>query len=122
MAYRSLLNFMSPDEPVTLTQQLIRIPSFVWHESEVGRWIANWMRQRGFELDFQEVPLRNGGATHQAIGTLRGDGTGPSLLLCGHTDTSDWNGDVFRRSEWKHDPFGAEIENGKLYGLGAINM
>jgi acetylornithine deacetylase len=43
-------------------------------------------------------------------------------MLCGHTDTSDWNGDVFRRSEWKHDPFGAEIVDGTLYGLGAINM
>ncbi|MEO0565187.1 MAG: M20 family metallopeptidase, partial [Chloroflexota bacterium] len=68
------------------------------------------------------VPLRDGGVTHQAIGTLRGDGTGPSLMLCGHTDTSDWNGDVFRPHEWTHDPFAADIEDGMLYGLGAINM
>jgi acetylornithine deacetylase len=122
MADSTLLKFFTPNEPVELAQQLIRIPSFLWHESVVGRWIADWMQQRGFEVDFQEVPLRSGGVTHQAIGILRGSGSGPSLMLCGHTDTSDWNGDVFRRDEWTHDPFAAEIENGKLYGLGAINM
>src|SRR5436309_1870203 len=118
----ALLKFLTPNEPVELAQQLIRIPSFLWHESEIGRWIADWMQQRGFEVDFQEVPLRDGGVTHQAIGVLRGDGSGPSLMLCGHTDTSDWNGDVFRRADWTHDPFAADIDNGKLYGLGAINM
>ncbi len=118
----AILAYFEPNEPVELTQQLIRIPSFLWHESEVGFWIADWMRQRGFEVELQEAALHTGGVTHQAIGILRGDGTGPSLMLCGHTDTSDWNGDVFRRAEWTHDPFAAEIEEGKLYGLGALNM
>ena len=118
----ALLDNFEPHEPVELTQQLIQIPSFVWHESEVGHWIAAWMRERGFEVDLQEIPLRDGRVTHQAIGTLRGDGTGPSLMLCGHTDTSDWNGDVFRPDEWTHDPFAGDIDDGTLYGLGAINM
>lgn len=111
-----------PQEPVELAQQLIRIPSFLWRESEIGRWIAEWMRERGFEVDLQTVPLADGRVTHQAIGRLRGDGSAPSLMLCGHTDTSDWNGEPFRRNEWQHDPFGGDIEDGMLYGLGAINM
>src|SRR5688572_16842149 len=114
----AILATIDHQEPVELAQQLIRIPSFLWRESEVGFWIAEWMRARGFEVEVQEVPLRNGGVTHQAIGRLKGDGSGPSLMLCGHTDTSDWNGDVFRRGEWTHDPFGAEIVDGTLYGLG----
>jgi acetylornithine deacetylase len=117
-----VLHTLSDHEPVALTQQLIRIPSFLWQESQIGFWIADWMRERGFRVDLQAVPLRDGRVTHQAIGTLKGDGSGPSLMLCGHTDTSDWNGDVFRRDEWRHDPFGAEIADGMLYGLGAINM
>lgn len=120
--HEQILATIHPNEPVELAQELIRIPSFLWRESEVGFWIAEWMQSRGFEVEVQEVPLRNGSKTHQAIGRLKGDGSGPSLMLCGHTDTSDWNGDVFRRSEWKHDPFGAEIVDGTLYGLGAINM
>ncbi len=109
-------------EAVALAQELIRIPSFLWDESQIGFWIADWMRARGFEVEVQAVPLRDGRVTHQAIGTLRGDGTGRSLMLCGHTDTSDWNGEVFRRAEWTHDPFAADITDGTLYGLGAINM
>lgn len=124
---REILAQLSAAEPIELTQQLIRIPSFLWHESEIGSWIADWMRAHGFEVELQEVPLRNiknhrSGVTHQAIGTLKGDGTGPSLMLCGHTDTSDWQGRPFREAEWQHDPFGGEIDNGYLYGLGAINM
>jgi acetylornithine deacetylase len=122
MGITPILETFSDHEPIELAQQLIRIPSFLWHESEVGFWIADWLRARGFAVDVQEVPLRAGRVTHQAIGTLKGDGSGPSLMLCGHTDTSDWNGDVFRRAEWTHDPFAADIADGKLYGLGAINM
>ena len=109
-------------EVIELTRQLIRIPSFLWRESAIGYWIADWLSQRGFEVEIQTVPLRDGSATHQAIGVLRGDGGGPSLMLCGHTDTSDWNGDVFRRDQWRYDPFGAEIDKGMIYGLGALNM
>lgn len=122
MDHDALLAHLHPEEPVELAQQLIRIPSFLWQESELGFWLADWMRQRGYEVDLQEVPLAGGGSTHQAVGVLRGDGGGPSLMVCGHTDTSDWQGEVFRRDEWRHDPFAADIEDGLLYGLGAINM
>ncbi|NJO83217.1 MAG: M20 family metallopeptidase [Blastochloris sp.] len=113
---------IQPNEPIELAQQLIRIPSFLWQESEVGRWIAHWLSERGFEVELQAVPLRDGRVTHQAIGRLRGDGSGPSLMLCGHTDTSDWNGRPFREEQWTHGPWSGDIEDGYLYGLGAINM
>lgn len=124
---QAILAQIDPHDPVALTQELIRIPSYLWHESEVGRWIAEWMAARGFEVTLQTVPLPHlpnhpTGVTHQAIGVLRGAGGGPSLMLCGHTDTSDWQGRPFRAEEWTHDPFGGDIVDGKLYGLGAINM
>ncbi len=118
----AILGHIHDDEAIELTRQLIRIPSFLWHESAIGRWLAGWMSQRGYDVELQEVPLRDGNVSHQAIGALRGDGSGPSLMLCGHTDTSDWNGDVFRREQWRYDPFGAEIDGGMIYGLGALNM
>ena len=37
----AVLSTFDPQEPVELTQQLIRIPSFLWRESEVGFWIAD---------------------------------------------------------------------------------
>ena len=117
-----LLDSIQEHEPVEMAQQLIRIPSFLWQESEIGHWLADWLTRRGYEVMLQEVPLRDGGKTHQAIGLLRGEKAGPSLMLCGHTDTSDWNGAVFRRDQWSYDPFGGQIDAGKLYGLGALNM
>jgi acetylornithine deacetylase len=116
------LSHLQDHEPVELTQQLIRIPSYLWKESALAFWLRDWFLARGFEVDLQEVPLRNGGVTHQAIGILRGDGSGPSLMLCGHTDTSDWQGRPFREEAWTHDPFGGDIADGCVYGLGAINM
>ncbi len=113
---------MDADEAVHLTQKLISIPSPLWQESEIATWIGEWMSERDFEVEVQAVPLRDGRVTHQAIGTLRGDGTGPNLMLCGHTDTSDWNGRPYREEEWRHDPWSGEISSGFIYGLGAINM
>jgi acetylornithine deacetylase/succinyl-diaminopimelate desuccinylase-like protein len=117
-----VLGALDDDAPVLLAQQLIRIPSPLWQESEVGYWIADWMRERGFSVEVQAVPLRDGRVTHQAIGTLKGDGSAPSLMLCGHTDTSDWQGRPFREQEWTHAPWSGDLEDGYLYGLGAINM
>ena len=121
MTAPALLEHIQDDECVELARKLIRIPSFLWQESELGYWLADWMRERGYQVELQEVPLRDGGKTHQAIGRLPSAG-GPALMLCGHTDTSDWQGDVYRRDQWRHDPFGADIQDGKLYGLGALNM
>ena len=36
-----VLNHLQDGEPVALAQQLIRIPSYLWKESEVARFIAD---------------------------------------------------------------------------------
>jgi len=110
------------DDIVHLTRQLISIPSPLWHETTIARWLGSWLEERGFEVEIQEIVLENGRVTHQTVATLRGDGSGPSLMLCGHTDTSDWNGRPYREEEWCHDSFSGDVEDGMLYGLGAINM
>lgn len=117
-----LFDAMDASEAVRLAQQLIAIPSPLWHETDLARWIAEWLSGRGFSVEVQEIPLPDGRVTHQTIGVLEGNGSGPSLMLCGHTDTSDWNGRPFRESEWTHDPWSGDVAEGYLYGLGAINM
>ena len=52
------------------------------------------------------------------VATLKGKGSGKSLLLTGHVD----NVTVEPKSDWNHDPFGAEIVDGKIYGRGASDM
>ena len=52
------------------------------------------------------------------IGMLKGAGGGPSLLLFGHVDTVPPGA----RSEWRHDPLGADIHDGRMYGRGTADM
>jgi acetylornithine deacetylase len=52
------------------------------------------------------------------IGTLKGTGGGRSLLLFGHIDTVPEG----PHENWSHDPFGAEVEDGKMYGRGSQDM
>lgn len=122
MTKADILAQVDPAEVVRLTQQLIAIPSPVWGETEVAKWIASWFTERGYGVDLQQIPLRGGRTTHNVIGKLAGDGSGPSLMLCGHTDTSDWNGRPFREEKWTHGPYSGDVADGMLYGLGAINM
>ena len=46
-----------------------------------------------------------------------GAGRGPTLLFDAHMDTVG----VGDPAAWMHDPFGAEIENGRLFGRGAAD-
>lgn len=52
------------------------------------------------------------------VGTLKGQGGGKSLLLNGHID----NVTVEPKGDWTHDPFGAGVCEGKIYGRGACDM
>src|SRR5512133_1539258 len=46
-----------------------------------------------------------------------GEGKPAGLILSGHTDTVPWDG-----QEWTHDPLGAVVQDGKLYGRGSADM
>ena len=52
------------------------------------------------------------------VATLKGAGNGRSLILNGHVDTMP-AGD---RAKWTHDPWGGEIADGDMYGLGVCDM
>lgn len=52
------------------------------------------------------------------VGSFKGSGGGRSLILNGHIDTVT----IEPRQEWTRDPFGAEIDEGLLYGRGASDM
>lgn len=47
-----------------------------------------------------------------------GPGHGPLLMLNSHLDTVR----VSDPAAWSHEPFGAEVKNGVLYGVGACDM
>ncbi len=52
------------------------------------------------------------------VGSFKGVGGGRSLILNGHIDTVT----IEPLHEWTREPFGAEIDDGLLYGRGASDM
>ena len=97
---------------VALCSRILRIPSFKTEEQKVARYLANFFRRRGYEVDLQEVePGR-----YQTIATLKGTGGGKSLMLNGHIDIDPL------AMGWKRDPWKPVVEEDRLYGAGSFNM
>ena len=109
---RGILAQVDRRELIDLAGALIRIPSFKTEETPVARFLAQFFRQRGYDVDLQEIePGR-----FQTIATLRGTGGGASLMLNGHTDINA----LTRR--WRRDPWTPTLEGDRLYGHGVQNM
>lgn len=94
-----------------LCQDLIRCASLSGHEEKAATVLKEAMEALGFD----EIATDKYG---NVIGTIIGNEPGPCVLLDGHIDTVP----VPDKSVWSHDPFGAAIEDGKLYGRGASDM
>jgi putative selenium metabolism hydrolase len=69
------------------------------------------MHQRGFD----RVETDEAGSV---TGIIEGEEPGPTLLLDAHMDTVD----VLPAAAWSRDPFGGEVDSGRLYGRGASDM
>jgi len=118
---KKLLTVINKDELVELTRNLIRIDSVIRPETgntEAGvvKFISNWIkRELDMEPEINEVlPGRE-----NIILKIDSKLPGKTLMLEGHTDVVS-EGD---RSLWKHDPFGAEIDNkGYIHGRGAADL
>lgn len=77
--------------------------------------MAELMRRKMEEYGFDEVQVDRYGSV---LGRIRGRRPGKTILLDGHIDTVE----VIDAGEWTHDPFGGEIESGRIYGRGASDM
>jgi acetylornithine deacetylase len=53
------------------------------------------------------------------VGRLPGTGDGKSLLFFGHPDGEPMTEPSL--AGWEHDPFGGEVENGRIYGWGVAD-
>ncbi|KAJ4863556.1 pyridoxal-phosphate dependent enzyme domain-containing protein [Trichoderma breve] len=115
----SIPHDVASDDPVELTQTLVRINSANPSmgsipgpgETAVARYISAWMEHRDIEAHWIEpTPGRP-----SVVGVARGSGGGKSLMLNGHIDTVTLVG-------YEGDPLNGDIIDGKLYGRGAADM
>ncbi len=111
-AAATILENIDRDEMLRLAEQLIRIPSFKTEESDVARFLGDYLSQRGYEVQLQEVePGR-----FQTVAILRGSGGGKSLMFNGHIDIDPL------AMGWKRDPWTPSAEGDLLFGAGTRNM
>ncbi len=94
----------------------------------VAQYPTHW--QHDLVLPYRELPTHEAlkasgleqvlGYEHRpnVVGRWRGTGGGRSLILNGHIDTVT----IEPEKAWTRDPFGAQIEDGHLYGRGTSDM
>ncbi len=97
-------------ELTAFARQLIQTPSLPGNEQKIAALVQAKMHALGYDDVFTD-------GYGNVFGVIKG-GTGASLMFNGHLDHVD-PGDV---SGWTHDPFGGKVENGILWGRGAVDM
>ncbi|MEH6773157.1 MAG: succinyl-diaminopimelate desuccinylase [Cereibacter changlensis] len=103
----------SPVDPVALTAALVRCPSVTPEEGGALVLLEGLLSEAGFDCTRVD---RNGVPNLFARWGRRG--ANRSFGFNGHTDVVP----VGDAAAWTHDPFGAEIEGGYLWGRGATDM
>src|SRR5262249_19706065 len=84
LAAKEVLAHIDRDELAQLGCDLTSIPSPTGHEKAIAEFILAWFEANGLKAFRQEVEIDR----PNAVGILKGDGTGYSLGFNGHTDTS----------------------------------
>lgn len=110
---------VSDDDPVALTQALVRINSSNPAlgstpgpgETEIAKFICSWLEHRDIDAHWVE-PVKG---RPSVVGVVKGSGGGKRLLLNGHTDTVTLLG-------YDGNALDPKIENGKLHGRGSADM
>ncbi|MEV4598054.1 M20/M25/M40 family metallo-hydrolase [Amycolatopsis sp. NPDC049253] len=110
------------DEAVTLTSDLIRIdttntgdPDTLIGERAAAEYVAEQLTDAGYEITYVE----SGGADrHNVIVRLAGaDPSRGALLIHGHLDVVPAD-----PAEWSVHPFSGAVQDGYVWGRGAVDM
>lgn len=94
---------------VELCREFVRIPSPSGQEGRLAALVTARMQALGFVVETDRFGT--------VLGLRAGTRPGPTLLLDAHIDTVP----VSNPSIWNHDPFGAEVEQGRLWGRGSAD-
>ena len=109
---QTLLDSVDTAAMLDLAQEMVRIPSFKTEESDLARFLAEFLGSRGYDVELQEVdPGR-----FQTIATLKGTGSGKSLMFNGHIDMDPL------AMGWNRDPWTPSVEGNRVFGGGIRNM
>lgn len=114
---KELLPRIDRDEIVRIASDLINISSPTGFEAECADYILARYKANGIKT----IPQEFDEGRRNAIGVIKGDGSGPCLMLNGHMDTSYIGNEEFLPDKPGYKPH-AIIDDDWLYGLGVYNM
>lgn len=97
-----------------LAQTLVRINTV---SANPNLELIHFVRDELARLGVASRLTFNADRTKANLFATLGDGKPAGIILSGHTDTVPWDG-----QEWTHDPLGATVQNGRLYGRGSADM
>ncbi len=120
-AASKVLAHIDRDELARLGCDLTGIPSPTGHERAIAEFILAWFQDNGLKAVRQDVEVDR----PNAVGILKGDGTGYSLCFNGHTDTSFTGTREDLRMVANLEPddeLRGRIVEDKIQGLGISNM
>lgn len=105
---------ISNDKAVELLQDIVRMRTENDNEVEVAVYLQTLLKEHGIESKLIELePGRS-----NLIAEIKNGDSDKVLGISGHMDVvKAGNHDL-----WQHDPYGAEIVDGKLYGRGSTDM
>ena len=113
---------VAEDEVVTLVSELIRIdttntgdPATVVGERKAAEWVAEKLSEVGYETTYVESGAKGRG---NVVARLQGaDPSRGALLVHGHLDVVPADA-----SEWSVHPFSGAVQDGYVWGRGAVDM
>ena len=110
-------------EVVDLCRELIRIDTSNYGdqsgpgERRAAEYVAGLLDEVGIEATLHERTSGRTSVVAQWGGSGGGSGSEGGLLLHGHLDVVP-----AEASDWKVDPFGGEVQDGYVWGRGAVDM
>ena len=103
-------------DPVDIARDLLRCPSVTPAEGGALAFLEGVLKQAGFtvhRMTFSEPGAADVENLYASIGSAA-----PHLSFAGHTDVVP-PGD---EKAWTHPPFAGAVDNGQLFGRGAVDM
>ncbi|MGQ9646194.1 MAG: M20 family metallopeptidase [Thermodesulfobacteriota bacterium] len=100
---------------VRFCQDLVRIKSVnpPGDELPAAQYVASTLKKAGLDVEL----VSHSSTRASVLARLRSDRKKPGLLLCGHLDTVPVGS-----GKWAHDPFQAEMAEGRIWGRGSVDM
>ena len=106
-----MLDESRKEQLLIFCRKLVQTQSYSGQEGRVAKEIEAFCNANGYH----DIHIDRYG---NCICHIKGSRPGPRILFDGHMDTVP----VPDPSAWAHDPFGAEIVDGRMYGRGTSDM